>query len=346
MRAFVTGGTGLIGRHLLHALLDRGWEVTVLTRDPSRAGDLTDRGATVVRGDVTRPDFSSELSHADVLFHAAAWFEVGVRDRQRMFDVNVTGTANVLALARKAGVARIVVTGTAGVFAPETGGKAITEDSIPKDSIRDAYVVSKRQAHDLVVREMRAGSPITLVCPAGVFGPGDTGQLGRSLALLVRGKLGTLPKGFGRNTMTHAADVAEGHVLAATAGRAGEMYLLGDRVLSFDDFYRMAAEAAGVEPPRRFVSMGLARVAARFSEMGARIRGVTPLLSRNSLELAAIDVIVDAGKARRELGWQPRPFEDRLSETMGWYVRTYKEEGAPLPVKPGGASAAGPPRRA
>ena len=339
MQAFVTGGTGLVGRHIVEALLARGWEVSVLTRDRARAKDLEARGVRIVVGDVTRPAFGSGLSHADVVFHAAGWFELGVRDARRMFDVNVTGTANVLTLARRENVPRIVVTGTAGVLASPGSHGPLTESMAPSSTMRDAYVSTKREAHQLVVGEMHSGLPATLVCPGGVFGPGDTGQLGWSLALLVRGRLRTLPRGLGRNTFTHAADIAEGHLLAAAIGKAGETYLLGDRVLPLEEFYRLAAKAAGVDPPKRHVPMALARLAARGSELRARLGGRTPLLSRGSLELSTVDVIVDATKARSQLGWNPERFEERLRETMAWYVDTYRDRRAPLPVKPGGASA-------
>lgn len=345
MRAFVTGATGLIGRHVTHALLDRGWEVLVLARDPARARDLEARGARVVAGDVTRPDFVHDLAGVDVLFHHAAWFEVGVRDLEAMRRVNVQGTADVLAMARQEGVPRIVVTSTAGLF-PSTREAPATEASMPEVLLRDPYVATKLEAHGLVVREMAAGAPVTLVAPAGVFGPQDTNQLAMSLALLVRGKLPFLPSGFGLNTWTHASDAAQGHVLAATVGKPGEMYLLGDRVLSMYEFLEAAARAAGVKAPRRRVPMALARFAARFSEWNARRAGRTALLSRSALALSALDVVVDASKARRELGWSPRPFEDRMRETMAWYVKAYAEGAAPLPVKRAGASAAGPPRRA
>lgn len=345
MRAFVTGGTGLLGRHLVRALRARQWEVVVLTRDAARARDLEAQSVHVVVGDITRPDYSAIMARSDAVFHMAGWFEVGVRDVRRMLDVNVTGTANVLAAAREAAIPRIVVTSTAGILAPETR-RPITEASEPQETARDAYVVSKRKAHDLVVEAMRAGSPITMVAPGAVFGPGDTGQLGRSLALLVRGRLRTLPKGFGVNTWTHAADVAEAHILAATTGKAGQMYVVGDRVLPFYDFLRTAAEAAGVPAPRRFVPAGLARIAARFAEVRGRLTGRTPLLSRAALDVSALDVVVDATRARTELGWRPLPFEDRIRETMAWYVSTYGDRSVPLPIKPDGASVGDRRRRA
>ena len=339
MRAFVTGGTGLIGRHLVEILLAGGWEVSVLTRDPTRAKDLEARGVRIVIGDVTRPTFNAGLARADVIFHVAGWYEAGVRDVHRMLEVNVTGTGNVLSMARKENVGRVVYTSTAGVFAPTPKERPATESSPIQTAFDDSYVTSKVEAHRLALREMHAGLPVTIVLPAAVFGPHDTGQLGRSLALLVRNRLRRLPKGFGTNTWTHAADIAEGHLLAATRGKPGELYLLGDRVLPIVEFYAKAAEAAGVDPPKANVPMGLARFAARFSEMRARLSGRTPLLSRSALELAAIDIVVDASKARNELGWNPEPLEDRIRETMAWYVDTYRVRRAPLPVKPTDASA-------
>lgn len=345
MRAFVTGGTGLIGRHVVKALLSGGWDVLVLARDPDRAKDLESDGARIVAGDVTRPDFVHELAGVDVMFHHAAWFEIGVRDLEAMRRVNVQGTVNVLAIARQEGVPRVVYTSTAGLF-PSSRDRPATEATKPAALVDDPYVRTKLEAHEVVVREMSKGSPITIVAPAAVFGPRDTNQLAQSLALLVRGRLPALPSGFGLNTWVHAADVAEAHVLAATVGRPGETYLVGDKVLSMYAFLEAASRAANVKLTKRRVPMGLVRFVARFSEWNAGRKGRTALLSRQALALSALDVVVDASKARRELGWSPRPFEDRLRETMEWYLDAYRERDAPLPVKRAGASAAGPPRRA
>lgn len=313
--------------------MNQGWEVAVLARDPVRGKDLEARGVQIVSGDVTHPNFQGAMSRADVVFHVAAWYKAGVRDAQRMFEVNLNGTRNVLSMAREENVGRVVYTSTAGVFAPIPKDRPATEASPVQVAFDDPYIVSKVQAHRLAMKEMRAGLPVTIVLPAAVFGPRDTGQLGRSLALLVRGKLPRLPKGFGTNTWTHAADVADGHLLAAVRGRPGELYVLGDRLLPLSEFYAKAAEAAGVKPPAPNVPMGLARFAARFSEAIARLRGRTPLLSRAALALAAVDIVVDSSKARGQLGWTPRSFEDRLRETMAWYHATYRDRPEPLPAK-------------
>src|SRR5688572_9253366 len=336
MRAFVAGGTGLIGRPLVGALLRDGWDVTILTRDPARAKDLERNGARIARGDVARPTFQGAMASADVVFHAAGRTDLGARDVQRMFAVNLTGLRNVLSMARTENVGRIVITSTAGVFAPVSEDRPATELSPVRVALDDPYVTSKVEAHRLAVREMEAGLPITIVLPAAVFGPHDTGLLGRSLALLVRRRLPRLPKGFGTNTWAHSADIAEGQILAATKGRTGQAYMLGDRALPMAAFYRMAAEIAGVRPPAANVPMAVARSAARLSEAVARLTGRVSLLSRAGLDLAAIDLVVDSTKARTELGWSPRPFDARLRETLAWYSATYGDRRVPLPAKPVG----------
>src|SRR3989442_1698010 len=86
MRAFVTGGTGLLGRPLVETLQEGGWEVTVLTRDAARAKALEARGVQIVEGDVTRPRFSASLARADVVFPVAGLYEVGLREFRRRID--------------------------------------------------------------------------------------------------------------------------------------------------------------------------------------------------------------------------------------------------------------------
>jgi len=339
VRAFVTGGTGLIGGHVVDALLADDWRVTVLTRDAKRGKDLEARGVRLVVGDVTRPSFETAMARADVVFHIAGWYELAVGNPRRMFDVNVTGTANILAAARKQNVGRVVFTSTAGVLAPTPHDPPATEASPVQTALEDPYVTSKVHAHRIVLAQMQQGLPVTIVLPAAVFGPGDTGQLGRTLALLAQRRLPRLPRGFGTNTWTHAADIASGHVLAAMRGKPGELYLLGDRILPVEEFYAKAAAAAGVDPPTANVPMALARLAARFSEASARFHHRTPLLSRAALAMGAVDIVIDASKARRELGWIPHPLEDRIRETMPWYVEAYRDTATPMPVKLGDASA-------
>src|SRR3989442_11495243 len=176
MRAFVTGGTGLLGRPLVETLQEDGWEVTVLRRGAAGAKDLEARGVQIVEGDVTRPRFNASLARADVVFHVAGLYQVGLREFRRMIEVNVTGTANVLAAARRENVGRVVFTSTAGVFAPTPRDRPVTESAPVQMALPDPYVPSKVQAHQLAVGEMHAGLPLTIVLPAAGLGPAAPGR--------------------------------------------------------------------------------------------------------------------------------------------------------------------------
>src|SRR5439155_20106354 len=133
----------------------------------------------IVEGDVTRPRFGAALARADVVFHVAGLYEVGLREFRRMIDANVTGTANVLAAARRENVGRVVFTSTAGVFAPTPRDRPVTESAPVQTALPDPYVTSKVQAHLLAVAAMHARLPVTMGVPAAVFGPADPGTLGR-----------------------------------------------------------------------------------------------------------------------------------------------------------------------
>src|SRR5947209_20164494 len=170
MRAFVTGGTGLLGRPLVETLQEDGWEVTVLTRDPVRAKDLEARGVQIVEGDVTRPRFNASLARADVVFHVAGLYEVGLREFRRMIDVNVTGTANVLAAARRENVGRVVFTSTAGVFAPTPRDRPATESAPAQTALPAPYVTSRAQAHHPPAAEVQGRVSAASATQAAVSG--------------------------------------------------------------------------------------------------------------------------------------------------------------------------------
>src|SRR5689334_7988243 len=109
VRAFVTGGTGFIGGRMVERLLGDGWDVAALVRAPERAARIRDLGATLVPGDVTQPEtFCDAMKGAGAVFHLAAYYALGVSDRDQMMRINVGGTEAVLRAAGEASVPRIV----------------------------------------------------------------------------------------------------------------------------------------------------------------------------------------------------------------------------------------------
>ncbi|MGE3616561.1 MAG: NAD-dependent epimerase/dehydratase family protein, partial [Gemmatimonadales bacterium] len=90
MKAFVTGGTGFIGGHLVDTLVSRGDEVTALVRDPRKAQDIARRGARLAVGDLSHPDLAAHLEGQDVVYHLAGL--VAARSEAEFLATNRDGT--------------------------------------------------------------------------------------------------------------------------------------------------------------------------------------------------------------------------------------------------------------
>lgn len=315
MRAFVTGGTGFVGQHLIEDLLAHGYEVTALVRTMDRARTLP-QGLQLASGDVTQPDsLRFGMRGAEVVFHVAAWYTVGVRprDRERMYRVNVEGTRQVLELAAELGVPKIVYTSTVGVFG-NTRGQLVDETYRPNGHVFESeYERKKYLAHFEVVAPLQQrGAPVVIVCPGVTYGPGDTSLMRHVLRLYARRRLPVMIGPDNAVTWAHVGDVAAGHRLAAEKGRPGETYIIAGPPLTYKDFFEACERATGLPAPLLWLPSGLARLVSQ------ALRGLTPGLAELMQNMAGISYLARADKAKRELGWTPRSVEDGIPETIEW----------------------------
>src|SRR6476469_6636851 len=151
MKVFVTGATGFIGGHVVRKLTERGDEVVVLVRDPSKAGDLPG-GPTLVEGDPSDEAAIREgMDGADAVIHGAAIYKVGIPkgERTEMHDANVGGTERVLRAALEANVPKVVYISTVAAFG-NTHGEVVDESyQHPADDFTSYYEQTKYEAHQV-----------------------------------------------------------------------------------------------------------------------------------------------------------------------------------------------------
>lgn len=121
-------------------------------------------------------------------------------------------------------------------------------------------------------------------------------------------------------------DVAIGQALAAERGRPGRRYILSAENRTLEQFFSEAAAAAGVPSPRLRVPISAAKSAALLFEAWSAVTARPPLVTRAVLEAAGNYSWYDAARARRELGWQPRPLSQTITDTVRWLGRL-KVEG-------------------
>ena len=323
MRAFITGGSGFIGRHLVQQLLARGAEVCALARSDAAAATLAELGAHVVRGDILEVEsLRPAMDGCDVVFHLAAWYEVGAADKARAVTVNVGGTRKVLSLAYELGVPRIVYTSSLTVLG-DTHGRLVDETYETSGPFLTEYDRTKWLAHYKVVLPLiEKGAPIMIAMPGEVFGPGDTSLVGEMMRRFYQGRLPFVPGPAGVVTYAHVDDVADGHLRIAERGRPGESYILAGPPVPLGELVEFWAMLTGRSAPPLRLPARFLQSAAPLVEFVQHFVTVPPFYSAESLRLSGVTYMASAAKARAELGWQPRPLQAGMLETFQWIAET------------------------
>ena len=321
MKAFVTGANGFIGSHLVPILIRRGYAVTCLLRDPSKADRLAARGAILVGGDVTDAQSMREaMRGSDIVFHLAGWYALGNLDKARMQSINVDGARCTLELAAELGVPTIVHTSTVGVFG-NTHGKVVDESyRVEKDTLASDYERTKWAAHyEVAVPLQRRGAPLMIVQPGGVTGSGDTSPHATVFEFFLK----RMPVMLGAKsglTFAHVDDIAEGHVLAAEKGRIGESYILCGSTLTYRQVFEACETITGIPAAKiwapGWMAAGMSRAVRAFELLGLRM----PLSAEGLGSMVDYTFWATAEKARRDLGWSPRPVEQVFKEVLDFLI--------------------------
>jgi len=314
---FVTGATGFIGGRVTRQLVEAGHDVIAIARNPERAKDLVSLRVDVRPGDITDVDsLRGPMAGVDGVFHIAGWYKIGSKDRAAGERINVVGTRNVLSVMRELGVPKGVYTSTLAVFS-DTHGQPVDETYRTDGPWLTEYDRTKWVAHYEVAGPMiRAGLPLVVVQPGVNYGPGDTSEIRPLIVRYLQRKLRVLPKRTAYS-WAHVDDTARGHLLAMEKGRVGQAYIIAGWPHTLIDAFDLAERITGIPAPRFHASPGLLRALAAISR-SERLRvaaGVTYLGSNE--------------KARRELGFAPRPLEEGLRETLRHEMRLLGIDSAP-----------------
>ena len=181
---------------------------------------------------------------------------------------------------------------------------------------------SRVQAENLVMEYARDhGLPAVAMCVSTTYGAGDWGRTphGAIIAGAAFGKLPFVMSGIELEAVG-IDDAARAMILAAEKGRVGERYLISEKMISNADVVRIAAEAAGVPAPTKSMPLAMSWAMAVLGSAKARLTGTDEQLSIDSLRLMRAEAPVDCSKAKRELGWQPRPVEESIREAAKFWV--------------------------
>jgi dihydroflavonol-4-reductase len=322
MDVLVTGATGFVGANLARLLVAEGYRVRVLARPASSLRALEGCPVEVRRGDVLEPDsVARAITGCARVFHVAGDYRLWAPDPGEIYRNNVDGTRTVLEACARARVERVVYTSSIGTLGLPKDGEPSTETTpVRLEDMIGPYKRSKFLAERVAEEYAARGLPVVIVNPSAPFGPWDvkptpTGQL---VLDYLRGRMfATLDTGF---NLVHVADVAHGHLLAASRGRVGEKYILGGENYSLTEIFRMLARITGIRAPRARMPHALIYLVALASEGLASATGQPPRVPLTGARMARKPMYVSADKAVQELGLLQTPVEQALRDAVDWFV--------------------------
>lgn len=323
--ALVTGATGFIGGHLARRLVEAGWRVSVLVRDPARlAPDLRER-ATIITGSLSdQAALDRAVAACEVVFHCAANAQSWDTDAAYR-EANVEGPANLVAAIARAnpGLGRLLHVSTVDVYGfPET---PCDETAAPREA-GFGYGDSKLRGEALV-RDgaARHGIPLTVIRPGNVIGPGSqfVARIGEALR---SGLMIAVDGGRAHAGLIDVDNLCGDMIWAATSPEAaGQCYNArdpGDATwAAFNARLRGAIGGRGLVVSLPF---GLADLAARAIEILYRVApSREPLLHRLLVRMFGRTCGHSAEKLLAARGGAGRiGFDETMRRSAEWYLGT------------------------
>jgi dihydroflavonol-4-reductase len=323
--ALVTGATGFVGAHVTRALVERGDTVRAGYRNPKRLDRLGGLEVEPVEGDVLDLDaMRKAMRGCESVFHVAGM--VGSKPVGKVWEMNQRAPLVAVEAAAMEDIKRVVVTSTISAVGTADGRPADEGNPYPEQGLGLVYADAKRGGErEAIAAGERLGVEVVVVNPAYVLGvPVDRSQPGETSTRIVGNYLrGRLPAVLDAAiNFVDVGDVAHGHLLADERGTPGERYILGGHNRAWAELIDMVAHASGVHHPLLVIPAEVGAI-ARLRE---RV-GLPGTISAEAFGLMGQDWRFTSAKAKRELGYRPRPLAQTVSATAEWYLELI-ERGA------------------
>ena len=310
---FITGGTGLVGAHLITQLVAAGKKVKALYRStpPDNAN-----GVLWVKGDILDIIFLEEaMEDVDEVYHCAAMVSFNPAQKQAMFAANIEGTANVVNAALNAGVKKLCYVSSVAALGKTRAGKEVDETTPWSDQLNTSnYSKSKYYAEVEVWRGIGEGLKAVIVNPVIILGAGDWNDSSIKIFKTAFDEFPWYTDGIGG--FVDVIDVVNAMMLLMDQDISGERFLLSAENRKYQEIFTWIATAFGKKPPRKKVTRFMAQVAWRLEAIKSAFTHKDPLLTAETAE-AAQDVMKYNGSKIKS--YVPRfsytPIEETIKRT-------------------------------
>ncbi len=319
MKVLVTGGNGFLGSTLARNLVDKGYGVRILHRKTSDMQLLHGLAYESALGDVTDLDsVDRACGDIDFVFHVAALISYSPREYQKMYDVNVGGTENIIKAILKNKVKRLIHTSSVAAVGASFDETPLNEKSIYNmGQFGFGYYDTKKEAEDLIGQYIKTTDlDAVILNPSLMYGPGDFLKSSRSTQLKVAA--GKIPfYSYGGINAIDVGDAVEGHIRAIEKGKRGERYILGGENLTIKALFAWIAGFDGHRAPWIPLPDLVMRSASKVTGLISQI-GLKSNLSSDSLYISSMFHWYDTSKATKELGLVTQSPFNAVQKSLRW----------------------------
>ena len=326
----LTGAAGFLGSNICAQLVERGEKVRAFVLKGDPAVQYIPEGVEICEGNLCSAEdcdmfFTVPEGYETICIHCASMVTVNPDYSEKLMAVNVGGTENIIAAARKHPEFRkLVYVSSTGAIPELPKGQKIKEvdQFVPyeDDRVVGWYSRSKAIATQKVLDAAADGLNACVVHPSGILGPNDH-AISETTGTIIRIMNGEMPIGMGGSfNLCDVRDLAFGTIAACDKGRRGECYILGNKEVTLREVAQMLHEACGCKKPLFYVPIAMAYRLAASMEKKAAKTGVKPLMTKFAVYNLDRNNSFDYSKAERELGYHTRTYQETLTDEARWLV--------------------------
>jgi len=319
----VTGAAGHLGGAVVKELNGQGKTVCALCL-PDEKHPPQGEYVRVFTGDICDIDSLTELfgccaSQPVTVIHCAGIVSIASKFDQKVYDVNVTGTKNMVSLCEKHRVQKLIYISSVHAIPELPGNETITEiDRFSPDDVTGLYAKTKAEATQCVLNYAKRGCHASVIHPSGIVGPGDFGR-GHITQLVIDYCKGGLTSGTGGGyDFVDVRDVAAGILSCCEKGRSGECYILSGQYFKVPELLNLLHEITGKKKINRILPLWFVKLTAPLAELYYKILKRPPLFTAYSIYTLHTNANFSHEKAAKELEYIARPMKQTLIDTIEW----------------------------
>ena len=341
----LTGAAGFLGTNICMQLLEAGCKVRALVLPNDQSVKFIPKEVEVVLGDLTdapslEPFFTVPEGCTSVVIHCASMVTVNPNYSEKLMAVNVGGTRNIITkVLNHPECEKLVYVSSTGAIPELPHGTPITEVTkfTPCDpkKVVGAYSQSKATATQMVLDAVNVmGLKACVVHPSGILGPNDH-AIGETTGTLLQIIKGEMPMGMqGSFNLCDVRDLAAGTIAAVDKGRIGECYILANKTVTLKEMCDMLHAECNAKKIKFYLPLDLADKIAAGLEKQAEKTGKMPLMTTFSVYNLARNNEFDCTKAKTELGYTTRSYEETIHDEVQWMIAEGLIDGNGVTEKP------------